>query len=173
MWGRGLRGNNGACSALCWISVTSAATHNQIVPFWCWFLDVGFVYVLGPCGSLQQNLLWDWEFLLLVPQLPQVFSISGLRLYFPLTGAMDCVVCCQVHQLLPCPPRSTICHLAGSTSLHLAHPGPPATALPQVLSTQLPISTPPTGLDEWFFFNSLVFGLLYSSIFCQFCFFFF
>ena len=33
----------------------------------------------------------------------------------------------------------------------------------------LPISPPPTGLDECFFFNSLVVGLSYSSIFCQFC----
>ena len=33
---------------------------------------------------------------------------------------------------------------------------------------QLPVSIPPTGLDECFFFNSLVVGLTYSSIFCQF-----
>ena len=43
----------------------------------------GFVYILGPCGSLQGTLLWGWEFLLLPPQPPQVFSIRGLRLYFP------------------------------------------------------------------------------------------
>ena len=43
----------------------------------------GFVYVLGPCGSLQRTLLWAWEFLLPPPQPPQVFSIRGLRLYFP------------------------------------------------------------------------------------------
>ena len=43
----------------------------------------GFVYVLGCCGSLQWTLLWGWKFLLLLPQPPQVFSISGLRLYFP------------------------------------------------------------------------------------------
>ena len=36
----------------------------------------------------------------------------------------------------------------------------------------LPISTPPTGLDECFFFISLVVGLPYSSIFCQFWLFF-
>ena len=33
---------------------------------------------------------------------------------------------------------------------------------------QLPNSAPPTGLDECFFFISLVVGLPYSSIFCQF-----
>ena len=41
----------------------------------------GLVYVLRPCGSLQQTLLWGWEFLL-PPQSPQVFSVRGLRLYF-------------------------------------------------------------------------------------------
>ena len=46
--------------------------------------------------------------------------------------------------------------------------GPPATVLLHVLSAPLPISTPPTGLDECFLFNSLVVGLPYSSIFCQF-----
>ena len=37
---------------------------------------------------------------------------------------------------------------------------------------RLPVSTPPTGLDEGFFFISLVVGLLYSLIFCQFWLFF-
>ena len=38
MWGRGPRRTNAACSALCGFSVTSPTTHNQIAPFWCWFL---------------------------------------------------------------------------------------------------------------------------------------
>ena len=50
--------------------------------------------------------------------------------------------------------------------------GPPAAALLQVLSTQLPVSAPPMGLDECFFFISLVVGLPCSSIFCQFWLFF-
>ena len=85
----------------------------------------GFVYVLGPCGSLQWTLLWGWEFLPLPPQPPQVFSIRGLRLYFPVlelwvvwsvllpscssrficTWTWDCRVCQPpprwVHQPLP------------------------------------------------------------------------
>ena len=36
----------------------------------------------------------------------------------------------------------------------------------------LPVSAPPTGLGEYFFFISLVVGLPYSSIFCQFWLFF-
>ena len=51
-------------------------------------------------------------------------------------------------------------------------PGPPAATLLRVLSTRLPISAPSTGLDEYYFFNSLVVGLPYSSIFCQFWLFF-
>ena len=43
-----------------------------------------------------------------------------------------------------------------------------ATLLLPVLSPWLPVSAPPTGLDECFFFNSLVVGLLYSLIFWQF-----
>ena len=70
----------------------------------------GFVYVLGPHGSLQQTLLWDWEFLM-PPQPPQVFIAA-------------------------CP-----------------------------LLPHLPISAPPTSLDECFFFNPLVVRLPYSLIF--------
>ena len=39
------------------------------------------MHALGPCGSLQRTLLW--EFVLLLPQPSQGFSIRGLRLYFP------------------------------------------------------------------------------------------
>ena len=49
-------------------------------------------------------------------------------------------------------------------------PGLPAAVLPRGLSAQLPISTPPTGLDECVFFNSLAVRLLHSSFFCQFFF---
>ena len=33
--GKGLRGSNGTCSTLSWISVTPSTTHNQIGPLWC------------------------------------------------------------------------------------------------------------------------------------------
>ena len=55
-----------------------------------------------------------------------------------------------------------------STSHHLTCPSPSAADWLGVLSIWLPISAPPTGLDECFFFNSLVVGLQYSSIFWQF-----
>ena len=92
-----------------------------------------------------------------------MFSISGLKLYFP---ALEPWVVRSVAQ-------STSCSLPASCSF--AHPAPqsttlldpPAGALLRVLSARLPISAPPTGLDECFFFNSMVVGLPYSSIFCQ------
>ena len=67
-------------------------------------------------------------------------------------------------------------HLVGSASCSLACPipqsatllGPPAATFLGVLSTWLPVSAPPTSLDECFFFISLVIRLPYSSIFCQF-----
>ena len=93
----------------------------------------GFVYVLGPCGSLQQTLLWGWESLLLPPQPSQVFSIRGLRLYFPelepwvAPSVTQSTSCCLAGQLQLCPPHSTIHHLTRSSSFRLAvsplHPG--------------------------------------------------
>ena len=56
--------------------------------------------------------------------------------------------------------------------VNVGPPRPSAAALLCVLSTQLPISAPPTSLDECFFFNSLVVGLPYSLIFWQFWLFF-
>ena len=94
---------------------------------------------------------------------PQVFSISGLRLYFP---TLELWVVRSVAW-------STSCSLPASCSF--AHPAPqsatslglPAVALHRVLSAWLAVSAPSTGLDECFFFVSLVVGLSYSSIFCQ------
>ena len=51
-------------------------------------------------------------------------------------------------------------------------PTPPVPVLLGVLSIRLSISAPPSGLDECSFFNFLIVGLPYSSIFCQFWLFF-
>ena len=115
-------------------------------------------------GALICSFIWA-----IVCQVPQVFSISGLRLYFPELepwvswSVTEPTSCWLAGQLQPCPPCSTVCHLAGSTSHCLAHPDPPGTAC---------ISASSTGLDECVFFNSLVDGLPYSLIFCQFWLFF-
>ena len=116
----------------------------------------GFLYILGPCGSLQWTLLWGWEFLLLL-QPHRFLQSEVLRLYFPMlelcvVGSILLPICSSwcihtqmwdfsVLQLLPCWESS-----------------PPG----------LPISAPPTSLGECFFFNSLVVGYPYSSIYWQF-----
>ena len=48
---------------------------------------------------------------------------------FPSAGFLGCTVYHWVCQLQLCLPHSSICRLAGYASHHLAHPGPPATAL--------------------------------------------
>ena len=115
-----------------------------------------FVYTLEPCGSLQWTLLWGWEFLLL-PQPPQVFTIRGLEDLSPCAGTLCCTVC-LTPQLFSPGTRMQIWD-------HPVHQQP----LPWCVSSPplLPVPAPPTSLNECFFFNSLVVGLPYSSIFWQ------
>ena len=108
------------------------------------------MYLLGPCWSLHHTLLRGWEFFPLPPWPPQVFSISGLKLYFPtlehwvVRSVTWSTSCCLASQLQLCLARSTILHLTGSASHHLASsPLHPAA-----------ISTPPAGLDKCFFWMS-------------------
>ena len=111
-----------------------------------------------------------------------MFSISGLRLYFPamepwVAQSVSLPSCSSGLSAHECgTAHSTNCCLAGSTSCSLACPAPqcaislapPVIASPGVISAQLPVSSPPTSLDECVFFNSLVVGLPYSLMFCQF-----
>ena len=108
-----------------------------------------------------------------------MFSIRGLRLSFP-AGALGCAVCFALPLFLPVYLRE--CGAAGFASCCTARPapqsatllGPPVAALPRVLAAmpRMPTSTPPTGVAECFFFISLIVGLPYSSILCQFWLFF-
>ena len=85
-----------------------------------------------------------------------MFSIKGLRLCFT-AAALGFAVCLNPQLFFLVYPHANVVPL-----------GPPAATLLRVLSSWLPVSAPPTGLDECFFFNSLVVGLPYSLIFCQF-----
>ena len=89
------------------------------------------------------------------------YQSEVLRLYFPCTRTLSCVVCLTPQLFLPVYPH-----------VNVGTPGPPAATSPRVLSAQRPVSTPPSGQDECFFFNTLVVGLPYSLIFCQFWLFF-
>ena len=129
----------------------------------------GFVYILGPCGSLQWTLLWVWEFLPL-PHPPQVFSVRGFWGFISQcwNPELPCLSCSPV---VPPSLSSCKCGATRSASCHLTHCSPPAAPLPRVLFTPA-THLLPTSLDKWFFFNSLVVRLLYSSIFWQFWLFF-
>ena len=120
--------------------------------------------MFGDPVGLSSELSCESEFLPLLPRPPQVFSISGLRLYFPV---LELWVVPSVS--LPSCSSWFIRTRMWDRPLLL---GPPAAISPQVLTPWLPVSAPPTGLDECFFFNSLFVGLPYSSIFCLFWLFF-
>ena len=96
---------------------------------------------------------------------PTSFYSQMSEASFSHAGTLYWVVCLAPQLCLPFYPHSNV-----------APPGPPAAALlwPYSASSllQLPISAPPTGLDEFVFFISWVVGLPYSSISCQFWLFF-
>ena len=98
---------------------------------------------------------------------------------FPHTGALGCVVCFTpplfflVYVCANVGPQglaaTTLWGLLGAAWPAPFHNPPPHLVhqpLPYCESSppQLPVSAPPTGLDEWFFSISLVVGLPYSSI---------
>ena len=111
--GEGPRGSNGACSTLCWISVTPSAPHNQIGPLWCWF----------PSGwaCARSRPLWVSPTTSPVrlgvspaaaPTPTGVFT-QRFEALFPLTGALGCAVCFPiVHPGL----SMCECGVAGSAS---------------------------------------------------------
>ena len=137
-----------ALAPLCWFSATSSTTHNQIGSFWCCFLS-GWI-------CIHSRTLWvsPMNFPVRLGVSPaaastsKVFSIRGLRLYFPVLEPW--VAVCVTTQLflpaslhenvgLPCPPATTL-------------PGPPATNLLGVLSAGYP--SPPL-LPVWMNVSSL------------------
>ena len=88
---------------------------------------------------------------------------------FPRAGTLGCTVYGWIQQLLPHWPAAAL-----PTPLHnppprwVRQPPPCQESSPP----RLPDSAPPTGLDECLFFISLVVGLPYGWIFCQFWLFF-
>ena len=156
----------------------------------------GLVHALGPHGSLQQPLLWGWEFLLLLPQAPRCFHSEvwgfispcwspGLHSLLRSLPFMPFYLCANVgpQGLLPAAlPALFSATLSPALSVYLCtNVGPQGLlvvrlpALFVLYSTSLGpttakrvLSTPPTGLDECFFFYLLGVGLPCRSIFCQF-----
>ena len=89
---------------------------------------------------------------------PKGFSISGFEALFP--PSLNPGIAWSVS--LPCCSSWFICTRMWGRGVRQP------LFLPCVLSAQLPVPAPPTGLGECVFFNSLVVGLPHSSIFCQF-----
>ena len=98
------------------------------------------------------------------PQTPRAFSTRGLRLYFPelepwvaLSALLPAV--CPVYLCANVGPQGMlVVRLPAPFVPHSASLGP-ATATP-VLSAPVPVSAPPTRLDECLFFISLVLDFL-------------
>ena len=141
MWERGQRRNDTVCSALAPLSVTSPLPTSKLGPSGadslCAFSDpVGLSNKLScEAGSFSHH------------HTPHRFSQPEvLRHYFPtLEPTLGCVVCPTPHLFFLIYPH-----------VNVGLPGP----LPCCASSPpwLPISAPPTSLDECFFFNSLVAG---------------
>ena len=91
--GEGPRGSNGARSTLHRTSIFHSATHNQTGPLWCW-LPSGWacahprpLWVSPTTSPVRLGVSPA------AAPTPTVFSIRGLRLYFPRAGALGCAVC--------------------------------------------------------------------------------
>ena len=138
--------------------------HKQTGPFWCWFQ--------GGWACVHSRTLWVSPMnspVRLGVSPTAASSCTGVfnqrfEALFPQAGALVCAVCLTPQLFLPVylhanegPPAPPATSLQGS----------PAPALPWVLSARLPVSAPPTALNECFFFNSLIVRIPYSSIFCQ------
>ena len=124
-----------------------------LIPRW-----VGFVYVLGPCRSLQWTLLWVWEFLPLLPKPPRCFQSEVLRLYFPRWNSALCSLSCS-----PIVPPGLSAHKCGLPSPQVTTlSGLPAAALPApvlqlppLLESSLPSCLSPPLLLVWMNVSSL------------------
>ena len=162
MWGRGQRGTNAASLALAPLSVTSPATHKWIGPFWRWFPGRWVcVHSRTLCVPPMDSLLRLGVFPATAP--PTDFYSQRLWGFgFPMLEpwvAPPLLLPSHFSQLILMRMWDIpVCQLP---DCHVSSP------------PRLPISASPTSLDEHFFFKSLVVRLPYSSIFWQFCFFFF
>ena len=135
-----------------------------LVPQW-----LGLCTLQAPVG-LSNDL--SCESLLLLPQPSRAFSIRGLRLYFPklepwVAWSASLPAFCPVYLCANVGPQGLlVVRLPVPFVPHSASLGS-ATAK-RVLSTPVPVSSPPTGLDECLFFYFLGVQLPCCSIFCQF-----
>ena len=130
MWGRCLEGKMSFAQLSDGFQLLPLPPISKLGPSGADSWVVGFVHVLGHCGSLQWTLLWGWEFLL-PPQPPQVFSFRGFEALFPCSGTLGYAVCLAPQLFLLVYPHTDVGLPAPPAT---ALPGPPAVTLPWVLS---------------------------------------
>ena len=161
VWGKGPSGNKVACLAMGWLSFTSSATHKQIGPFWCWFPG-GWVCVHS--RALWVSLTNSPVKLGVSPATATSTGFSSQRFWGFISPRWNSGLCGHLtpQLFLLVYPQTNV----GPPGQPAAtSPGPPATSLPQVLSTPAACLHPSTSLDECFCFNSMGVRLPYSSIF--------
>ena len=156
--GEGPRGSNGARLTLR-VSVFHSDTHNQTGPLWCWF----------PSGwaCAHSRLLWVSPMTspvrlgvspAVAPTPTGAFN-QRFEALFPGAGALGCSVCFAPHRLS----GLSVCECGASGSASGQTACPVCPTLCQSRSChgnaslpRLPISAPPTSLDECLFLISLV-----------------
>ena len=163
----GLGGDSATCSALSWLLVLSLLPTKMLDPSGVVSPVGGLVYVLGPCGSLQQILLWGspatatptgfysqsfWSFISLCWN-PGLCGLSHSPVVPPGLSACKCGTPSLPATASPSLPASALPSL--SSSCHLAfsplHPGYPS--LPLLLVWLTVCSLTPWLLDfhtVWF-----------------------
>ena len=101
MCGEGPRGANGACSTLCWISVTPCATHNQTGPLWCWFLNGWAGACSRPLWVSPTNSPVRLGVSPAASSTPTGVFNQRFEALFPCTEALGCEVCFAPPSFLP------------------------------------------------------------------------
>ena len=141
--GEGPRGSNGTRSTPRHISVTPSPTHNQVGLLWCWFLT-GWA-----CAHSRP--LW------VSPMTSPVrLGVSPAATPTP-TGVFN-----QRFEAL-FPHATALGYDLTLSPPFVPHSANLGTAVPRQLNSslpRLPVSAPPTGLDECLFFMSLVLDFL-------------
>ena len=99
--GEGLRGSNGACSTLCWISVTPSTTHNQTGPLWCWFQTRWVCAHSRPLWVSPSNPPGRLGVFPAATSTPTGYFNQRFGALFPLTGALFCAICFAPPPFLP------------------------------------------------------------------------
>ena len=103
---------------LCRFSVTPSDTHNQIGPLWCLFLSEWACACSRPLWVSPTTSPVRLGVSSAAAQPPTGVFIQRFEALFPCTGALGCVVCHLVHQLLPRWPAAPLPTLLHNPSPH-------------------------------------------------------